>query len=77
MPEEELAKFSSENADLKLFGEEEGDTDFIEESQDWSVAAGAKHVELHESKAIADLLGKLESQEAQRGTLFRAGQTVV
>jgi DNA gyrase subunit B len=56
--EEELAKFSSENADLKLFGEEEGDTDFIEKART-GPSRRAKHVELHESKAIADLLGKL------------------
>jgi DNA gyrase subunit B len=56
--EEELAKFSSENPDLKLFGEEEGDTDFIEKAKTGPTRR-AKHVELHESKAIWDLLGKL------------------
>ncbi|HEX3797720.1 MAG TPA: DNA gyrase subunit B [Verrucomicrobiae bacterium] len=56
--EEDLAKFSAENADLKLFGEEEGDTDFIEKAKTGPTRRG-KHVELHESKAIGDLLGKL------------------
>jgi DNA gyrase subunit B len=56
--EEELAKFSSQNPDLRLFGQEEGDTEIIEKSKGGPTRR-ARHVELHESKAITDLLGKL------------------
>src|SRR5882672_2252528 len=56
--EEELAKFSSDNPDLKLFGDEEGDTDIIEKTRNGPSRRG-RHVELHESKAIAELLVKL------------------
>ncbi len=58
--EEELAQFGAKNPDLKLFGgEEEGDTTaFVEKSKNGSTRR-ARHVELHESKAIAELLGKL------------------
>jgi len=56
--EEELAKFSSENSDLKLFGDQEGDTDLIEKTRNGPSRRG-RHVELHESKAIAELLVKL------------------
>ncbi|MDB6019977.1 MAG: gyrB [Pedosphaera sp.] len=55
--EEELAKFSSENPDLRLFGEE-GDTDIIEKAKE-GPSRRARHVELHESKSIAELLGQL------------------
>ncbi len=55
--EEELAKFSADNIDLRLFGGAEGDTDIIEKSK--GPSRRAKHVELHESKAVAELLGKL------------------
>ncbi len=58
--EEELAQFGAKNSDLKLFGgEEEGDTTaFVEKAKNGSTRR-ARHVELHESKAIAELLGKL------------------
>jgi len=56
--EEELAKFSGENADLRLFGEDESDTEMIEKART-GPSRRARHVELHESKAIAELLGKL------------------
>jgi DNA gyrase subunit B len=56
--EEELAKFSSDNPDLKLFGDQEGDTDIIEKAKNGPSRRG-RHVELHESKAIAELLVKL------------------
>ncbi|MDB6109600.1 MAG: gyrB [Pedosphaera sp.] len=55
--EEELAKFSSANPDLRLFGEE-GDTEIVEKAKD-GPSRRARHVELHESKAIAELLGQL------------------
>jgi DNA gyrase subunit B len=62
--EEELAKFSSENPDLRLFGnEEEGDTEILEkEKVKNGPSRRARHVELHESKAILELLGKLSSK---------------
>jgi DNA gyrase subunit B len=56
--EEDLEKFGSENTDLKLFGEEESDTSMIEKARNGPTRR-ARHVELHESKAIADLLAKL------------------
>ncbi len=58
--EEELAKFGSENPDLRLF-EQESDTSLIEKTKNGQTRR-ARHVELHESKAIADLLGKLASK---------------
>jgi DNA gyrase subunit B len=62
--EEELAKFSSENPDLRLFGnEEEGDTEVLEkEKVKNGQSRRARHVELHESKAILELLGKLRNK---------------
>src|SRR5579859_2615865 len=61
--EEELAQFGAKNADLKLFGgEEEGDTTtFVEKSKNGSTRR-ARHVELHESKAIVELLAKLDKK---------------
>ena len=56
--EEDLAKFGSKNPDLKLFGEEESDTTMIEKAKNGHTRR-ARHVELHESKAIAELLAKL------------------
>ena len=59
--EEELAKFGAANPDLKLFGEAESDTAIIEKAKSGNIRR-ARHVELHESKAIAELLGKLEKK---------------
>jgi DNA gyrase subunit B len=56
--EQELRVFSDENPDLRLFGEEEGDTAIIEKGKNGQ-SRRARHVELHESKAIAELLQKL------------------
>src|SRR5664280_256823 len=59
--EDELAQFGAKNADLKLFGsEEEGDTTTFEKKN--GATRRAKHVELHESKAIVELLGKLDKK---------------
>src|SRR3989454_6061612 len=56
--EEDLKKFSDENADLRLFGEEE--TEFMtREPRANGATRRARHVELHESKAIMELLAKL------------------
>ncbi len=57
--EEELANFSAENPDLRLFGAVEGDTELIEKTKNGGPSRRAGHVELHESKAIAELLEKL------------------
>src|SRR5512136_2342136 len=54
--EEELAKFGSKNPDLRLFGEEESDTSLLEKAKNGQTRR-ARHVELHESKAVAELLG--------------------
>src|SRR5579859_4269834 len=56
--EEELAKFSDANTDLKLFGEQESDTEMIEKAKT-GPSRRARHIELHESKAIGELLGQL------------------
>ena len=56
--EEELRRFSDDNHDLRLFGESESDTDLIEKAKT-GPSRRARHVELHESKAVTDLLGKL------------------
>jgi DNA gyrase subunit B len=59
--EDELAKFGAKNSDLKLFGgEDEGDTTTIEKKNGSS--RRAHHVELHESKAIVELLAKLDKK---------------
>jgi DNA gyrase subunit B len=64
--ESDLRRFSEENPDLKLFGEEESDTAFLEKTEKPERAEKrnghsrrARHVELHESKAVAELLQKL------------------
>src|SRR5438094_3535618 len=59
--EEELAKFGAENPDLKLFGKEESDTSLIEKARNGQTRR-ARHVELHESKAIGELLNKLANK---------------
>jgi DNA gyrase subunit B len=56
--DDELARFSAANTDLRLFGAEEGDTDLIERTKTGPTRR-AQRVELHESKAIAELLAKL------------------
>ena len=64
--DQQLAEFARENADLRIFGEEPA-----EETVDGAIDKPAKsnghvnrrrclHVELHESKAVAELLNKLE-----------------
>jgi DNA gyrase subunit B len=56
--EEDLRKFGEENSDLRLFGESEGDTERLEKERG-APSRRARHVELHESKSIAELLGTL------------------
>src|SRR6266446_1775182 len=56
--EEELRTFGDANPDLKLFGREETDTTLLERSP-LGPARRARHVELHESKAVGELLTKL------------------
>ncbi|MSR42505.1 MAG: DNA topoisomerase (ATP-hydrolyzing) subunit B [Pedosphaera sp.] len=58
--EADLAKFSAANADLKLFGiEEAGENGNGNAADKAKTIRRAKHVELHESKTIVDLLGRL------------------
>jgi DNA gyrase subunit B len=59
--EEDLEEFGSKNPDLRLFGEEESDTSLIEKAKNGHTRR-ARHVELHESKAIAELLAKLANK---------------
>jgi DNA gyrase subunit B len=56
--ETQLREFSEANPDLRLFGDEEGDTAFLEKSRGGQ-ARRARHVELHESKAIGEVLQQL------------------
>ncbi len=59
--EEELAHFGAKNSDLGLFGEEDSDTSVAEKPKNGQTRRG-RHVELHESKAIAELLAKLDKK---------------
>lgn len=56
--EEELARFGAENPDLGLFGDEEPEGAQPEKTRNGPTRR-ARHVDLHESKAIAELLSKL------------------
>jgi len=56
--EEDLARFSAENPDLGLFGREEPEGGAVEKGRNGH-ARRAQHVELHESKAVAELLDRL------------------
>jgi DNA gyrase subunit B len=56
--EGDLEEFGSKNSDLRLFGDEESDTSLLEKAKNGHTRR-ARHVELHESKAIAELLAKL------------------
>jgi DNA gyrase subunit B len=56
--EEALATFGAQNQDLRLFGEDDTDTAQIERARTGQTRR-ARHVELHESKAVAELLTKL------------------
>jgi len=59
--EEELRKFGADNPDLKLFGEE-SDTSLLEKADKTARNGNTRHgrlKELHESKAVMELLGQL------------------
>jgi len=56
--EEELEKFAEENPDLRLFGDAEGEEE-AERPQKNGIRRRATYIELHESKAISELLLKL------------------
>jgi DNA gyrase subunit B len=63
--EEELRKFSEQNPDLKIFGEietngENGNGHVDKEKLKGAVIRRARHEELYESKAVAELLQKIE-----------------
>jgi DNA gyrase subunit B len=57
--EEQLATFGRENPDLGLFGDET-DTTLLERGGRNGHTRRARHVELHESKTIEELLAKLQ-----------------
>ncbi|MCS7090754.1 MAG: DNA topoisomerase (ATP-hydrolyzing) subunit B [Verrucomicrobiota bacterium] len=57
--EKELREFSDANPDLRLFGDDEGEAPSGEKPRNGS-SRRAIHVELHESKAVGELLRKLE-----------------
>ncbi len=59
--EDELRKFSEENPDLKIFGSN-GDTAHLEKDKRGTVTRRARHEELYESKAVAELLKKIEDK---------------
>jgi DNA gyrase subunit B len=59
--EEELGKFSTENPDLRLSNDKESDTEILEKTKT-GPSRRARHVELHESKSIAELLAKLSQK---------------
>ena len=56
--EEELAQFGKENVDLGLFGGDQSEYFENEKPKD-RMTRRARHIELHESKAIEKLLGQL------------------
>lgn len=59
--EEELAKFGAANPDLRLFGDEIPEANQTEKAEKTKGnIRRARHFELHESKAVADLLHKME-----------------
>lgn len=58
--EQELRAFSDANPDLRLFGDEESEAPAGPEKGRNGPTRRAVHVELHESKAIGELLRKLE-----------------
>ena len=60
--EDELRKFSEANPDLKIFGVAEGETAFLEKEKKGGVVRRARHEELYESKAVAELLKKIENK---------------
>lgn len=59
--EEDLARFGAENPDLGLFGDEDVENGAAEKSRNGQTRR-ATHVELHESKAVADLLARLSQK---------------
>lgn len=57
--EEELEKFDEENPDLGLFGSNEEDNEGNGKPKPQGLTRRARHIELHESKVISELLIKL------------------
>jgi DNA gyrase subunit B len=60
--EEDLAQFSTDNSDLGLVGEEEGTEPNGTDRPRTGPTRRARHVELHESKTIDELLQKLSQK---------------
>ncbi|MGC8828684.1 MAG: DNA topoisomerase (ATP-hydrolyzing) subunit B [Verrucomicrobiia bacterium] len=60
--DEELEKFDEENQDLGLFGTDEEENNGNGKPKAQGLKRRARHIELHESKAIAELLKKLSDK---------------
>jgi len=60
--EDDLRTFGEENPDLKLFGEIANEAEKPEKAVKNGVSRRARHEELHEHRAVADLLAKLEKK---------------
>ena len=74
--EEELAQFGARQSGPGLV-RGRGDVDPAHrEDAGMALRAARRHVELHESKAMAEFLTKLVAEGAERRALFRAGQAL-
>ncbi|MBA4149432.1 MAG: DNA topoisomerase (ATP-hydrolyzing) subunit B [Verrucomicrobia bacterium] len=62
LTEEELRIFSDSNPDLRLFGEMETEAELAEKPKTNGNTRRGRHVELHESKAVAELLDRLNKK---------------
>ncbi|MFN7139493.1 MAG: DNA topoisomerase (ATP-hydrolyzing) subunit B [Limisphaerales bacterium] len=62
LTEEELRNFSDTNPDLHIFGAPETEAEAAEKPKTNGHTRRARHVELHESKAVAELLDKLSKK---------------
>jgi DNA gyrase subunit B len=74
--EEALRAFGDANPDLRLFGEEDTDPGLVDKARTGPTRR-ARHIELHESKTVEELLGKIsrkgfsvEHYSAQDNPLF-------
>jgi DNA gyrase subunit B len=60
--QEELRQFSEANPDLKIFGEQPAENGAQEKEKKTGPTRRARHEELYESKAAAELLKKIENK---------------
>jgi hypothetical protein len=66
--EEELRNFSEANTELKIFASEATEAATVEKERNVGVIRRARHEELYESKAVTDLLKKIDSIYVNWGT---------